>query len=165
MSDISITVRPPVGMITLRGDMTALGKATKKVAACALPPMRMSTASDTGRLMWMSPDELMLVCDHSDADRLVVDLTQVLGTAFTTVINVSDSRQLFDIKGIYVENVLSKLMPVDFDTFAETEVRRTRMAQIPAAIWREGDHWRVMCFRSVAVYAEDVLRNAMPVGA
>ena len=146
MSDISITVRPPVGMITLRGDMAALGKATKKVAACALPLMRMSTASEIGRLMWMSPDELMLVCDHSDADRLVADLIQALGTAFTTAINVSDARQIFDIEGSGAEDVLSKLMPIDFHTLAETEVRRTRMAQIPAAIWREGDRWRVMCF-------------------
>ena len=66
----------------------------------------------------------------------------------------------FDLQGPGAQGALAKLCPVDFAALAPSEVRRTRMAQIPAAFWRHGDGWRILCFRSVAGYAEALLRNA-----
>jgi sarcosine oxidase subunit gamma len=165
MSDMTIDALPPVGMIALRGALDDLRGPVEAVTGCALPKMRMSTAAGGTRVLWMSPDELLIVCDHEAAPGLARDLTSALGEAFATVAVIGDARQVFALSGATVEDRLATLMPVDFDRLAPTEVRRTRMAQIPAAIWREEDGWRLMCFRSVAVYAEDLLRNAAKVGA
>jgi sarcosine oxidase subunit gamma len=39
------------------------------------------------------------------------------------------------------------------------------MAQIAAALWREGDGFTVVCFRSVAAYAMGVLTHAAMPGS
>jgi hypothetical protein len=57
---------------------------------------------------------------------------------------------------------LAKLCPVDLapGVFEAGEMRRTRLAQVPAAFWWEEDGFTLVCFRSVAQYAFDVLKGA-----
>ncbi|MCK0166614.1 sarcosine oxidase subunit gamma [Jannaschia sp. S6380] len=160
MSDVTIHAVPPMGMITLRGDPSVLGPAVEQVTACAPPDRRMATVSGDRTALWMSPDEYLLVCPYDDAPGLADRLTDALGDAFATVAVVSDARQVFDLTGAGVEPTLASLMPVDFDRLARAEIRRSRLAQVPAAIWRHADGYRLVCFRSVARYAEDLLRNA-----
>lgn len=164
MSDVSIRALPPVGMISLRGDMAVLAPTVTTVTGCAGPERRMSTRSGDVTAMWMSPDEMLLVCDYDAAAETAARLTTDLGDAFATVAIVSDARQVFDVDGDGAVDVLAKLMPVDFGTLGATEVRRTRMAQIPAAIWRHSSGFHLICFRSVADYAKDLLENARPIG-
>lgn len=164
MSDISISVLPPVGMIALRGDMSSLTSIVSAVTGCPAPGRRLSTRSGNVTAMWMAPDEMLIVCDHSAAMEIAARLNAELAGSFATVSIVSDARQVFDIRGTGVEGLLARLMPVDFDRLGPTEVRRTRMAQIPAAIWRHSDGFHLICFRSVAGYARDLLEGARPVG-
>lgn len=164
MSDVSIRPLPPVGMITLRGDLAVLNAAVTDVTGCAAPGQRMSTRSGDVTSIWMSPDELLIVCDFGAAKGVAARLGAELSGAFATIVIVSDARRVFDVRGAGAEDVLRKLMPVDFARLGATEVRRTRMAQIPAALWRHSDGFHLMCFRSVAGYAEDLLRNALPSG-
>ena len=162
MSEVTVRAMGPVGMITLRGALETLGPAVEAVTGCAQPAQRLSTEANGRRAMWMSPDELMLVCDHAEASGLASRLTDQLGDAFATIAVVSDARIVFELTGPGSVLALASLMPVDFARLDPSEVRRTRMAQIPAAIWREGMAWRVMCFRSVAHYAEALLHGAVP---
>lgn len=164
MSDISIRRLEAVGMIALRGDMGTLNKAVEVVTDCKAPARRMSTRCADVTSIWMSPDEVMIVCDYGATKGIAARLGAELSDAFATVSIVSDARQVFDIKGDRAADLLAKLMPVDFATLGATEVRRTRMAQIPAAIWRHSDGYHLICFRSVADYAMDLLENARPVG-
>lgn len=164
MSDVSIRALPPMGMISLRGEMAALTSAVTMVTGCAAPEQRMSTRSGEVTAMWMSPDEMLIVCDYGAAGDIAARLASEFEDAFATVAIVSDARQVFDINGNGAVDVLAKLMPVDFVKLGATEVRRTRMAQIPAAIWRHSDGFHLICFRSVADYASDLLENARPVG-
>ncbi|WP_298432031.1 sarcosine oxidase subunit gamma [uncultured Jannaschia sp.] len=165
MSDVTVEALPPVGMITLRGDLDTLGAAVADVTGCDRPDQRLRTEAGDHGCLWMSPDELLVTCGYDAAPEIAARLTDALGDAFATVAVVSDARAVFAMTGQGAEAVLARLMPVDFDRMAPTEVRRTRMAQIPAALWREGECWRVVCFRSVAGYAEGLLRNAVPIGA
>ena len=62
-----------------------------------------------------------------------------------------------------VRGVLAKLTPANLhpDALATGEVRRTRLAQVPAAVWlRDEDTAELICFRSVARYVFDLLSNA-----
>ncbi|UWQ16760.1 sarcosine oxidase subunit gamma [Jannaschia sp. M317] len=160
MSDVTVSVLPPVGMITIRGGFDTLRGPVAQVTGLDLPSRRMAVWGEGRGLLWMSPDELMLTCDYDDAPAISDALQSAFGPGFATAAVVSDARQAFDLKGEGAQVILSKLAPVDFAALAPSEVRRTRLAQVPAALWRQDDGWRLVCFRSVAVYVEGLLRNA-----
>ena len=70
---------------------------------------------------------------------------------------------MFSLEGNAVREILAKLCPVDMssDQFALGDIRRTRMAQIPAAFWMSSeDSAQIVCFRSVAEYAFNLLKDA-----
>ena len=134
----------------------------------AMPGQRQALFSETGGLIWMSPDELLLLCPYNDVAATVQTLTRVLAKSHTHVANVSDARAMFTVSGPAAREVLAKLCPVDFapDAFAPGQIRRTRMAQVPAAIWQDGDDsFRVICFRSVADYVFGALKAAAAKGS
>jgi len=156
-----------VGMITLRGDLSdkKLIKAVKAHAG-AMPAQREVALKAGNGAAWMSPDELLLMCAHSEADALIASLDKALGGTHFLAVNVSDARAVFEVSGARARDVLAKLMPVDFTAFGAGQIRRSRMAQIPAAVWMDGDDtFKLVCFRSVARYAFDVLCVAAQPGS
>ncbi len=159
------------GMIQLRAD---LGDAdvvlALKGAGIELP----STGDLVGGLgngaLWMSPDELMILRAHDEAEATAATLAEALGGLHALVANVSDSRAVFRLsgEGPAVREVLAKLSPADLRQTAlpPGRVRRTRLAQVPAAFWFAGDDEAVLvCFRSVAGYVLDLLSNVATPGS
>jgi sarcosine oxidase subunit gamma len=109
----------------------------------------------------MSPDELLLLCDYAQAPQIAADLASALADEHALVTVVSDARALFTVQGAKADQVLMKLCPVDFATLPEGELRRTRAAQVAAALWRSGpDEISLVCFRSVAGYMMGLLEVA-----
>lgn len=161
MSETVVTKLDQLGMITVRGDLATIGTATASVTGCALPDMRMASHGADASVLWMSPDELLVVCPYDQAGKFAADLTTALAGAFATVAVVSDARAVFDVQGPQAADAIAKLSPVDFSALAPAEVRRTRMAQVAAAMWAHEDGYRVVCFRSVSDYVEGLLRNAV----
>ncbi|MDQ2089197.1 sarcosine oxidase subunit gamma [Marimonas arenosa] len=159
-----------VGMVTLRGDLdsAAMVKAVKTATDAAVPGQRAITRAGGYAVAWMSPDELLITCDHDKADAVVNSLAKSLAGAQFLAVNVSDARAVFDVSGAQARDVLAKLMPVDFSraAFGPDIIRRSRLAQVPAAVWMSADDtFRVVCFRSVARYLFDVLCMAAQDGS
>ena len=73
---------------------------------------------------------------------------------------VSDARAVFRVEGAKAAQVLAKLMPVDLPGMAAGELRRSRTAQVAAAVWRDGDGYTLVCFRSVAGYVMGLLTHS-----
>jgi sarcosine oxidase, subunit gamma len=156
------------GMITLRGDLAsgAVAAALQTATGCALPAQRKVTRAEGYALAWMSPDEVLLLCPYAQAPALVATLAQALAGEFATVANVSDARAVFTLSGPGWRDALAKLCPVDFGALAEGEIRRTRAAQVAAAIWVSGpQEVHLVCFRSVAGYMFDLLSTASAPGS
>lgn len=148
------------GMITLRGDLSSplLAEALLDQTGCAMPDRRRLSTGARGKVAWMSPDELLVLVDYTRADAVAAALNTALAGGFFTAANVSDARAMVSIIGPQARDVLAKLCPVDFADFAVGQVRRTRLAQVAAALWREDqDRWTLVCFRSVAGYVWGVL--------
>lgn len=159
-----------VGMVTLRGDAADKGfaAAVKKTCGLALPEQRSINRKGGKTLIWMSPDEFLLVLPHGAADAEVAALEKALEGVHSLVVNVSDARAVFDVSGGQARDVLAKLFPVDLskEAFGEGMIRRSRMAQVAAALWMEGpEQFRVVCFRSVGQYAFDLLCTAAAEGS
>lgn len=152
------------GMITLKADLKEAAKAVKAVTGQKMPDVRRIKAGDIS-VAWMAPDEVLILCDHADADRIVTELSIALKDLHHLAVNGSDARAVFTLDGKGVHDVLGKLTPADLGTLAPNEVRRSRMAQVPAAFWVEGDTATVICFRSVAQYMFDLLSRAAQDGS
>ncbi len=158
------------GMITVRGDLASkeMVVAVKEATGAAVPAQRKVVSGDKGAVAWMSPDELLVVVDYEAVNESVATLTDGLKTSHALVANVSDARAVFRVSGDGSRDVLSKLAPVDFakEAFGVGDIRRSRIAQVPAAVWGNADgSFEVICFRSVAQYVFDVLKvSAQPGG-
>ena len=104
----------------------------------------------------------MCIRDSDSAGPMAAQLVASLSDTHALVTGVSDARAMFKISGPLTREALAKLAPVDMspDGLSQGEVRRTRLAQVPAALWVEGDDVFVVCFRSVAQYVFDILTTA-----
>lgn len=160
------------GMITLRGDLSseALQGAVTGLTGVAFPgPREVKTGGETG-LCWMSPDELLILVPHEAVGAALETIGAALKGQHHLAVDVSDARAMFGIEGegAAVRNVLAKLTPADLRAGALPvgEMRRTRLAQVPAAIWfDEETRAGVICFRSVAEYVWGLLVNAAEPGS
>jgi sarcosine oxidase subunit gamma len=153
------------GMITLRGDLTdkAIVAAVKDVFGVTLPGTRETAFNGMTGALWMSPDEALLLCPYDEAQTKADALAAKLADSHALVVNVSDARAVFRLKGSMLREVIAKLAPVDMspEAFKPGMVRRTRMAQVAAAFWMDDANTaRVVCFRSVAGYVFGLLQSA-----
>jgi sarcosine oxidase, subunit gamma len=148
------------GMIVLRGDLGSDGipHALRDVFGLSVPERRRIAMSERAAVAWMAPDELLIVTDHAVVPELLAALEAELRGDFVTLADVSDARAVFTLKGAQARDVLAKACPVDFADFPVGTIRRTRAAQVAAAIWRSAeDEFTLVCFRSVAQYVWDLL--------
>lgn len=159
---IDITRLGPTGMVTLRADL-ADAEITETITSAGfeVPGMRQKA----GPSLWMSPDEVMILTAYESAEAQVSVLQTALKGKHSFVVNVSDARTAFHLKGpdAVLRDVLAKLTPADLrpDALSVGEVRRTRLAQVAAAFWFEGEgSAQLICFRSVSDYVFELLKNA-----
>ncbi|MDA5094353.1 sarcosine oxidase subunit gamma [Aliiroseovarius sp. KMU-50] len=152
-----------VGMITVRGDLASkkLAKAVKDATGAKMPGQGEILSSDKGRAAWMSPDELLLIVDHAEAPGIIDAMAAALADEHALVVNVSDARAVFHVKGKAAREVVAKLSPADVSVMAPGMLRRTRIAQVPAAFHMVDEETaELVCFRSVGQYAYDLLKDA-----
>lgn len=158
------------GMLTLRGDLSdkTVIKAVTSLTGVEMPGQRAVVLEAGKGLAWMSPDELLVLLPYDEAEVGLTFLNAALSGQHALVVNVSDARVVLRIQGTGAAEVIAKLAPVDLSqgAFALGEVRRTRIAQVPAAFWRSGEEaFTLVAFRSVAGYVFDLLKSsAMPGG-
>lgn len=151
----------PLGMISLRAKgLKSLDKAIKSVTGTKTPAQRRIEINGDRACGWMSPDEYLLIVPYAEVADALAKLTKALAGDHHLAVDVSDARAVFRVEGDKATDVLCKLSPVDFDRLETGELRRTRAAQVAAAMWMQDGSFTVVCFRSVARYVFDLLANA-----
>jgi len=153
------------GMITLRGDLAsdAVRDAVGQAVGLGLPAQRQALMGAETAVLWMAPDELLLICPYPEVTDRIAAIETALAGQHHLAVNVSDARAHLHVAGPGAREVLAKLCPVDLspDAFRPGMIRRTRMAQIAAAFWLdEAGIFHVICFRSVSDYAFNILKTA-----
>ena len=156
---------PIRAMLAVRGDLgsQAVHDAVRAAAGTDLPD-RLSLVRDGEALTcWMSPDELLSILPWDRRADALEALSSTLGDD-ALVADVSDMRSAFRVSGPASRDVLAKLVPLDLspDAFGPHAFRRTRLGQVAAALWTDADGrgFDVVCMRSQARYAFDLLSNA-----
>lgn len=156
----------PLGMITLRAKgVKALEKAVKTVTGTNLPAPRRIEVNGDRACGWMSPDEYLLIVPYADVTAALATLTKSLAGEHHLAVDVSDARAIFRVEGDRAADVLRKLSPVDFDKLEPGELRRTRAAQVAAALWQQDGGFTLVCFRSVAGYVMGLLSHSAQPGS
>ncbi|MEL7465848.1 MAG: sarcosine oxidase subunit gamma family protein [Pseudomonadota bacterium] len=168
--DASIRDLGPTGMVTIRGDLSAAGfkKAIKSATGLAVPALRKVTAGGGKSLVWMSPDELLLVCDYAESAATVAAIGEAMGDAHHMAVDVSDARCVFAVSGAGARELIAKGAPVDMapEAFGAGDVRRTRLSQVAAAFWMAEDGaLTLVCFRSLGQYVFDWLKASAADGS
>jgi len=161
----TITDAGLTGMITLRGDLASaeVTTAVQKAIGLDIPAQRQALSGQGTAVLWMSPDELLLVCAYDGVAETIATLNDALKGQHFLAVNVSDARSCLHVSGAGARETLAKLCPVDLspEGFSPGMFRRTRMAQVPAAFWLdEAGTFHLICFRSVADYAFNLLKTA-----
>lgn len=157
----------PLGMISLRCDLSdkALPTLIKSITGTKLPAARRIEMKDGKAAGWMSPDELLLILPYRDAPIAVETIGKKLHASHHLAVDVSDARAVFRIEGTKATEVLMKLSPVDFSMLVAGDLRRTRVAQVAAAFWQDGDGYTLVSFRSVAGYVMGLLEHSAQRGS
>ena len=156
----------PVGMIALRAKgLKALDKAIQAAIGVKTPAQRRIEVNGDRACAWMSPDEYLLMLPYAEVAVALAKLSKSLAAEHYLAVDVSDARAVFRIEGDRAADVLRKLSPVDFDRLAPGEVRRTRAAQVAAALWNQDQGFTLVCFRSVAAYVMGLLTHSAQPGS
>lgn len=167
---VTVSECPPQGMITLRGDLSNayVTTAAKTVGGGTLPADRGVESNGDRALLWMSPDELLVLCPYIEVAQSLGTLEDLLRGQHALAVDVSDARACFELRGNSVREVLAKLTPADMspEALASGELRRSRLAQVPAAFWMTSEtRAHVICFRSVADYVFNLLTTSAQRGS
>lgn len=150
------------GMIALRGDLASkkLRQVCKSLTGLSFPDQRKVQFKDDMALAWMSPDEVLIMLPYADVPAALGQIAKALKGRHHLAVDVSDARAVMQVKGPFAREVLAKLAPVDLHpaSLQPGDFRRTRLGQVAAAFWMSDDtSFSVICFRSVADYAFDLL--------
>lgn len=169
---VRIAEAPPRGMITVRGDLSSarLEKAVVTTIGLSMPAENGAVVHGERGVCWMSPDELLILLPHGDVTGAVAAMSSALSGEHALVVDVSDARASFTLEGEghLIRETLAKLTPADMrsDAVPVGSMRRTRLAQVPAAIFFAADtKAELVCFRSVAAYVFGTLKHAAQPGS
>ncbi|MDE2385874.1 MAG: sarcosine oxidase subunit gamma [Alphaproteobacteria bacterium] len=159
------------GMIDLRGHTSdrKFMAAAKEVLGVDLPKApRTSHGFGDVKVLWLSPDQWLVICARDKAPELAAALSKALAGIHSLAVDVSDMRAILRLEGEGAREVMMKSTSLDFsdEDFAPGYVRRVRFAEI-AALFNivEDNVIDVYVFRSYAHYAMDFLTKAARKGS
>lgn len=158
------------GQITLRGDLAsdAMAAAVDEAVGLTMPRVLGVVHDGPARVVWMSPDELLLITGPEDAAPALGRITEQLAGAHHLALDVSDTRTVLRLNGPLVGEVLAKGAPCNCSDrgFPVGTARRTHLAGLAVGLWRlDAETWEIVCFRSFAHHLIAWLENAAEPGS
>ncbi len=131
-------VLPLISIAAFHGQTAALSAAL----GVELPLTATSVRAGQALYLWSGPDAWLVV--GGDVDTLT--------TPHAAVTDQTDGRAVFSVSGPHARDALAKLIPIDLDdsVFPDGATALTLAGHIGVQIWRDGEAFRLACFRSFA---------------
>jgi sarcosine oxidase, subunit gamma len=159
---------PLLGYISLRGNLADAGfvEATSKALGARLPtePCTLSQSAGT-TVLWLSPDEWMIVTARSARSALQKNLTEILSGVRSQVADNSGGYAQVIVQGRNARDVLAHCTVYDLAHLTEGRVVGTTFGKSSVYVRRAGDGYCLLLRRSFADYIWRYLeRAAQPYG-
>lgn len=152
-----------LGKLNLRGNADIL-PAVKKHTGCPSLPANNSTVTVGERsLVWLAPDEYLLLCEAGQEANLTSQLMLDLGKVHAAVNNVTDALCAISLRGSAVRRVLAKGCALDLhpSVFTAGMCAQTMLSHAAVTlIAGEDNRFMVICRTSFAAYTHDWLMDA-----
>lgn len=160
-------------MIALRGspDDTGFIAAVEKVLTIGLPSAPCTSSGDAKNVhvLWMGPDEWLVVAPQSGHEELALTLTSTLAGTHASVVDVSESRTIVHLSGVNARETLTKGCSIDLHPreFPKGRVVNCLLAQAHITLHQvkndedaEGAAYDIFVHRSFAEYLWSWLEDA-----
>ena len=115
-AEITLKENKHVGKMILRGSLSEKKfiTSTKKHLSQQFPASPNSFYDDTKvRVIWLGPDEWLILTDVTELDSLKDDLTRALIKSHSALVDVSDNSTIIEIKGRCSREILMKGCSLD----------------------------------------------------
>jgi len=139
---VSLAEMPFLSKHVLRVEANAGAAAVEQATGLTLPVEPLSTSvSDEAALLWMGPDEWMLVGQPDDAGAVAARVAGALSATHHQLVDVSDYYTAVDISGRRARELLMKLTVLDIHprAFKPGQVTGTIFGHANATLWLVSD--------------------------
>jgi sarcosine oxidase subunit gamma len=159
---------PLLGYVTLRGNSgdSAFVDAASRALGVDLPTRPCTlTTSGAGKILWLSPDEWMIVCDRDRLSALLHGLDTALAGIRSQVVDNSGGHTEVLMQGRNADDVLAHCTVYDRAALMEGRVVGTTFGKSSIYLHRQGDGYCLLFRRSFADYIwRYLVRAAQPYG-
>jgi len=168
---VVLAERPVRAMVALRGDPgDKTFVSAVEHALDVAPPTAPNTVAgpavlgDGPRILWLGPDEWLVVTAASEGPDMPAALRGALGDIHSAVVDVSDGRAVIVLSGPHARDVLAKGCRIDLhaSAFAAGQCAQTHLAKAHVLIHQTDDApaYEIYVHRSFAPYLWTWLEDA-----
>jgi sarcosine oxidase subunit gamma len=161
---VTLRERPHLTHVNVR--VQAAGRqALAKGNRFDLPEQNNTWRQGNPSILWLGPDEWLVVDESEQADRVESDLRDALAERWAAVVDVSDQRTLLELSGPGSRDVLASGCPLDLHprAFGPGDCAQTILARASIVLAQRDDaptYW-LLVRRSFAAYHVRWLLDAM----
>ena len=152
-----------LGKLNLRGGADILPAVKKHTGCTALPENNHSVTVGDRTLVWLAPDEYLLLCVAGQEANLHSQLMLDLGKVHAAVTNVTDALCAISLRGAAVRQVLAKGCALDLhpSVFTAGMCAQTMLSHAAVTLVAGEDNlFTLICRTSFAAYTHDWLIDA-----
>jgi sarcosine oxidase subunit gamma len=163
--DYGITLRElaHAGKINLRGGSALHGPATTVTGCASLPVANQFVSAGDRHLVWLGPDEYLLLCEAGAETELKQRLDSLIGTSKAVATDVSDAICALELRGPAIRQTLAKGCSLDLhhSIFTAGHAAQTALAHAGVTIIAHSDdRFWLLCRTSFAAYVQQWLCDA-----
>ena len=153
----------PQGLMNLRNSQD-VNKVMSRHFGTALPEGANSfSVSGDRRVLWLGPDESLLICADQDAAELHRTLITQLSHQHFQLTILSDALAVYELNGPYVREILAKGCALDLhvSAFQPGQCAQSNLDRVAVVLMCEAvNSFRLICRTSFADYVETWLKDA-----
>ncbi|MFC3532323.1 sarcosine oxidase subunit gamma, partial [Vogesella facilis] len=153
---------PLLGYIAIRGELAdgAIAAAIAKVSGAALPAAGQFTTGEAGVLLWVSPDELLLVTRRAELAQRLAAFDAAFAGLFAHAVDNSGGLTCVSLSGAEHVTVLRHMGVYDFESIGVGQAVSTVLGKAGGTVLRlEDDGVFLIIRRSFADYLWLLLRK------
>ncbi|EAU40362.1 hypothetical protein FP2506_04010 [Fulvimarina pelagi HTCC2506] len=160
---VKITLQPSSGRLSFRAKQKAIAGSTEVAGFTVDGPVNSRRENLGLASLRLGPDEWMFLCDESETEAVVANVSRSLDNVAHSLVDVSHRDVTFEVTGKDAEAVINSGCPLDLSlsAFPVGSATRTVLGKTEIVLARITEiTWRVTCWRSFGSYVQGYLADA-----